>query len=188
MILIGNPGRSERSKYGLPVWFKAKTRRDIITNKLDIFYRKMPNLGRPAVSSHVQMQTRFCWSAAFPLTWMLERLSHFCPAAKLQSEPSGDSEIFYPVTSSEPSAASLFFFSLFFSFLDKVLLKFWITPPFSFSWSFSCVFCVQHGRIKEVVNEWRKREKARECCGCYLQTVLILLEHEAAFSVVWGPV
>lgn len=47
----------------------------------------------------------------------------------------------YP--SSSPAAWSLclvLFFSFFFSFLDSVLLKFCITPPFSFfSWQFSCI-------------------------------------------------
>lgn len=50
MILIGSPGRSERSEYGLPVWFEAKTRRDIMTNKLWFTFftkRRLTGVGLP---------------------------------------------------------------------------------------------------------------------------------------------
>lgn len=68
-----------------------------------------------------------------------------------------NNETVYPVSSSESlSAALVLFFSFFFPFLDSVLLKFWTTPPFSFSWQFSCI--VQHTHTNKRDCDWVKRE------------------------------
>lgn len=174
----------------------------LMLQRFTVFYleHEATNLGQfvsASDSSRSSTCTHCCGSGAFHLTWLSKRhvsvfLAEWTPEKELPN-----SEIFYPVSSSEPSAALFFFFSLFFSFLDRLLLKFWITPPFPFSWSFSCVLFFSEG-LEDLEGGYFKHERttvavsgfgiSHRQCWFHLRTVLISLQHETCFSVVCGPV